>query len=234
MSRGLSTRVADGPTPNPASAAQALHLAEKAKKKSHADYLKTLHLWHWVSSAISLVALLMFSVTGVTLNNAGLFESKPSVQSGQGQLPEPLLQELLKHKPAERRAELPQASRQWLREQWGFKLDGVAAEWSTDEVYLPMPRAGGDAWLRIALPDGAVEFERSDRGAIAYLNDLHKGRHTGPMWSWFIDLFGLACLIFAITGLLILKMHAAKRRSVWPLVAAGLVLPALLLMVFVH
>ena len=230
MSSSLSTGVAQA-APSQQRTTPSIH---KAKKKSQAAYLKTLHLWHWVSSAISLVALLMFSVTGVTLNNAGWFEAKPRVQSGQGQLPEPLVQELLKHKPAQRRAELPAASRQWVREQWGFKLDGLAAEWSADEVYLPMPRPGGDAWLRIALPDGAVEFERSDRGAIAYLNDLHKGRHTGPVWSWFIDLFGLACLVFAITGLLILKMHAVKRRSVWPLVAAGLVLPTLLLMVFVH
>jgi hypothetical protein len=46
--------------------------------------------------------------------------------------------------------------------------------------------------------------------------------------------FSVACLLFAITGLLILKMHAVKRRSIWPLVAAGFLLPAALLLVFVH
>ncbi len=219
----------------------------KQQVKSRAAYLKQLHLWHWVSSAISLVALLMFSVTGITLNNAGLFESKARISSGQAQLPDAVLRATLMvaqptaHSSADastssqaRKAELPAPLQHWLRQQWGFKTEGQLAEWSNDEVYLSLPRPGGDAWLRIALPGGEAEFERSERGAVAYLNDLHKGRHSGPVWSWFIDIFGVACLLFAITGLLILKMHAAKRRSVWPLVAAGLALPVVLLLVFVH
>lgn len=205
----------------------------KQQAKSRAAYLKQLHLWHWVSSAISLVALLMFSVTGLTLNNAGLFESKARVSSGQAQLPDAVLRATVVAAQSEP-AELPVSLRQWLRQHWGLKTEGLRPEWSMDEVYLSLPRPGGDAWLRIALPSGEAEFERSERGAVAYLNDLHKGRHTGPVWSWFIDLFAVASLLFAITGLLILKLHATKRRSVWPLVAAGLLLPVALLLVFVH
>ncbi|MCV2358966.1 PepSY-associated TM helix domain-containing protein [Paucibacter sp. TC2R-5] len=209
--------------------------ASKTQLKSRAAYLKQLHLWHWVSSAISLVALLMFSVTGLTLNNAGLFESKARISSGQAQLPDAVLRATLvaAHSGAQK-AELPPPLQHWLREQWGFKTAGLLAEWAPDELYLSLPRPGGDAWLRIALPSGEAEFERSERGGVAYLNDLHKGRHTGPVWSWFIDLFAVASLLFAITGLLILKMHAAKRPSVWPLVAAGLLLPVALLLIFVH
>ncbi|MGO4778993.1 PepSY-associated TM helix domain-containing protein, partial [Lysobacter sp. 2RAB21] len=31
-------------------------------------WLKTLHRWHWISAAVSLIALLLFSITGITLN----------------------------------------------------------------------------------------------------------------------------------------------------------------------
>ncbi|MBT9494393.1 MAG: PepSY-associated TM helix domain-containing protein [Paucibacter sp.] len=211
----------------------------RASKSSKAAFLKQVHLWHWVSSAISLVALLMFSVTGLTLNNAGLFESKARITSGQAQLPAEVLADvsaatLALAKSGVKKAELPAPLRAWLSQQWGFKTEGHMAEWSADELYLSLPRPGGDAWVRIALPDGEAEFERSDRGVVAYLNDLHKGRHTGLAWSWFLDIFSVACLLFAITGLLILKMHAVKRRSIWPLVAAGFLLPAALLLVFVH
>ena len=48
-----------------------------------------------------------------------------------------------------------------------------------DEVYLSLPRPGGDAWLRLNLADGEIEYERTDRGWLSYFNDLHKGRHTG-------------------------------------------------------
>ena len=97
-----------------------------------------------------------------------------------------------------------------------------------------MPRPGGDAWLRIDRESGAVEFEHTDRGWVSYLNDLYKGRHTGVAWSWFIDVFAAACLLFSITGLFILKLHAANRPTTWPLVALGLVIPVLLALLFIH
>ena len=88
--------------------------------------------------------------------------------------------------------------------------------------------------LRIERATGALEYERTDRGWISYLNDLHKGRHTGAAWSWFIDAFSLACIVFTVTGLVILKMHAANRPSTWPMVGLGLVLPLLLAILFIH
>ncbi len=70
-----------------------------------------------------------------------------------------------------------------------------------------------------------MELERARRGAIAYVNDLHKGRNAGPACSWFLDVFALACLVFAIKGLFLLKFHAARRAATWPRVALGLVVP---------
>ncbi len=86
----------------------------------------------------------------------------------------------------------------------------------------------------MSLGDGEVEYERTDRGWISYLNDLHKGRHTGAAWSWFIDIFAAAALVFSITGLFILKMHAGNRPFTWPMVGMGLVIPVLLALLFIH
>jgi len=104
-------------------------------------------------------------------------------------------------------------------------VEGRVAEWSPEEIYVALPRPGGDAWLRVNLEDGAMEYEKTERGVIAYLNDLHKGRNTGKAWSWFIDVFAVACLIFCITGLFLLKMHANNRALTWPLVVLGLLTP---------
>ena len=54
------------------------------------------------------------------------------------------------------------------------------------------------------------------------------------MWKWFIDIFSVACFLFALTGLVLLQLHAKKRPSTWPLVAAGLALPAILAIIFIH
>ncbi|GAA3254952.1 hypothetical protein GCM10020258_13050 [Sphingomonas yabuuchiae] len=74
-----------------------------------------------------------------------------------------------------------------------------------------MPRPGGDAWVSIDRASGAITSERTDRGWISYLNDLHKGRNAGTAWFWFIDVFAVACIVFTLTGLLLLQMHARHR-----------------------
>ena len=79
-----------------------------------------------------------------------------------------------------------------------------------------------------------MEYERTERGWISYFNDLHKGRNAGPAWGWFIDLFAVACIVFTATGLFLLQLHARQRRSTWPLVALGLLIPALLALLFIH
>ncbi|HSC81351.1 MAG TPA: PepSY-associated TM helix domain-containing protein, partial [Chitinolyticbacter sp.] len=74
----------------------------------------------------------------------------------------------------------------------------------------------------------------TDRGWVAYFNDLHKGRSAGAAWAWFIDAFAVTALIFCITGLFLLHLHAGNRPLTWPLVGAGLVVPLLLALAFIH
>ncbi|MFY0084312.1 PepSY-associated TM helix domain-containing protein, partial [Acinetobacter baumannii] len=93
-------------------------------------------------------------------------------------------------------APLPRGVQRWLRAELGITRAGNDAEWSDAEVYLPLPRPGGDAWLSIDRADGTVTHEVTDRGWVSYFNDLHKGRHTGAAWSWFIDIFAVASLVF--------------------------------------
>ena len=141
-----------------------------------------------------------------------------------------LLEELRSQPPA---SALPRTLQDWLVQEFGIR-SMRAPEWSESEIYLSMPRPGGDAWISIDLEGGAVEYERTDRGWISYLNDLHKGRNAGTAWSWFIDVFAVATMVFAITGLFLLQMHAGRRPATWPVVGLGLVVPLLLAILFIH
>ena len=194
-----------------------------------ARWLKTLHQWHWVSAAVSLVTMLLFSITGFTLNHAADIEGRPQVTQRQAQVPAALLHDLPTGP-----APLPPALQAWLDSTWQIATAGREAEFSEDEVYLSLPRPGGDAWLRISLPDGHAEYERTDRGWISYFNDLHKGRNTGAAWRWFIDIFAIACVLFSATGVGILYLHAKNRPMAWPVLGLGLLLPALLALLFIH
>jgi len=201
---------------------------------AHRTYwLKTLHQWHWISSALCLLGMLLFAITGLTLNNAALIESKARVTTRQAQLPAPLLASLQPAKAAPK-AGLPGPVSLWLDDKLAIASAGRSVEWSADDVFVSLPRPGGDAWLSIDLTNGVVEYELTERGWIAYLNDLHKGRHTGPAWSWFLDIFAVACLVFSLTGLILLKMHAGNRAATWPMVGLGVVIPLVLALLFIH
>lgn len=203
---------------------------------SRAVWLKKLHQWHWISSALCLLGMFLFAITGITLNHASQIESKPVVTRQKAQAPAPLVTELVayaeKHDGAN--APLPPAAEDWLKQQWSLNAGGRQAEWSRDEVYLPLPKAGGDAWVRIGLEDGATEYELTDRGWISWLNDVHKGRNTGVAWFWFIDIFAGLCIVFCLTGLLILKFHAANRPFTWPMVGLGILIPCAIALLFIH
>ncbi|WP_367646210.1 PepSY-associated TM helix domain-containing protein [Azonexus fungiphilus] len=205
---------------------------DQATRRSR--WLKQLHSWHWISSAICLVGMLLFALTGITLNHAGEIEAAPQRHSVVGQLPAAELAAVVQIAGQAQAAPLPASLRHWLATTRALAVPDLPAEWSADEVYLALPRPGGDAWLRIDTGSGEFEYEVTDRGWISYFNDLHKGRHTGTAWRWFIDLFAVACLVFSISGLLILKLHAVHRPAIWPVVGLGAVLPALLAILFIH
>lgn len=196
-------------------------------------WLRTLHQWHWISSAVALVGMLVFSVTGITLNHASKIEATPQVRTSTATLPAPLLQRLARQ-PTAGNAPLPASIREWLQQELHVGAGQRDAEWSEDEVYLSLPGPGGDAWVSIQRSDGAVEYEHTDRGWVSYFNDLHKGRNTGTAWAWFIDLFALACIVFTVSGLWLLALHARQRRSTWPWVGLGLVIPLLIALLFIH
>ncbi|MCQ4288700.1 PepSY-associated TM helix domain-containing protein [Pseudomonas stutzeri] len=194
-------------------------------------WLGTLRQWHWISSALCLVGMLLFAATGITLNHAAQIEAQPRVTERQAELPQALQSQLLSQTPE---AGLPDALRQWLESELSIDLSDRDAEWSDGELYIALPRPGGDAWLSLTLENGELLYESTDRGWISYLNDLHKGRNTGTAWSWFIDIFAAACVVFSLTGLLLLQRHASGRPTTWPLVGAGLVIPLLLALLFIH
>jgi hypothetical protein len=193
---------------------------------------RTMHSWHWISAAICLAALLLFSITGVTLNHASAISAEPDVAKGSAQLP-PALTAVLAAEPASADA-VPAAIQAWLEEQFDIPLAGAAAEWSEEELYLSAPGPGRDAWVSVDRASGAANYETTDRGWIAYFNDLHKGRNTGLAWTIFIDVVAIACVFFALTGLVLLWIQARQRTATWPLVGGGAAILVVLMIFLAH
>lgn len=204
----------------------------KAARKWRSWWMKQLHTWHWMSAALSLFGMLGFAITGITLNHAATIGSKPVIVDRAATLPPALLR--LLGKPMSTDAPLPAAVAQAVYRAVGLDPAGRAGEWSDTDVSVAMPRPGGDAWVSIDRASGRITSEITGRGWISYLNDLHKGRNAGPGWGWFIDAFAVACIVFTLTGLILLQLHARRRRSTWPIVAAGIAIPVIVVILFVH
>jgi hypothetical protein len=206
--------------------------AGRAKRKARAFWLKQLHTWHWVSAAVSLAGMMLFAVTGLTLNHAASIGASPQVTRAEATLPPALIARLRgahgKDDP------LPADVAQAVAAQVHLDPGSRPAEWSDDEAYVAMPGPGRDAWVSVNRADGKVSAETTWRGWISYVNDLHKGRNTGGAWFWFIDAFAVACILFTLTGLLLLQLHARHRPSTWPLVAASLGVPLLIALFLIH
>jgi len=196
-------------------------------------WLKQLHSWHWISAAASLVGMILFAVTGVTLNHAAQIPAEPVTVEQTAILPAPLQQRLAGF-PEETTDPVPDAVARWAAQALDAEIAGKPTETTPEEVYVALAMPGGDGWVTIDRSTGEALHEKTTRGWIAYLNDLHKGRNAGVVWYWFIDVFAVACVIFAVTGLALLWLHARGRPSTWPLVGLGLLVPVVIALIFIH
>jgi hypothetical protein len=196
-------------------------------------WLKQLHQWHWISAAISLVGLFLFAVTGITLNHAASIPATPVVSEQTATLPAPLV-ERLEAFPEDTTDPVPDAVARWASDTLNVSIAGRRTETTPEEVYVALAEPGGDGWLTLDRATGEAVHERTTRGWVAYLNDLHKGRNTGAVWFWFIDVFAVACIVFAVTGFGLTWLHARQRPSTWPLLGLGLLIPVVIALIFIH
>ncbi|MDQ8179644.1 PepSY-associated TM helix domain-containing protein [Pelagicoccus sp. SDUM812005] len=221
---------------SPESATQTHPKSKSRPKSAKAYWTKQFYIWHWVSSAICLVAMILFAVTGITLNHAGQIKATPTVSELTVDLPPDLLDQIRFQdgEETEQKQPLPRELRLWIDQELDIAVGGKAYEWSDVDIYVDLPRPGGDAWMSIDRETGEIIYEKTTRGFIAYLNDLHKGRNTGAAWVLYMDIFSVACVVFCLTGLALLWVHARRRPSTWPIVAAGFLIPFLVIAIFVH
>ncbi len=200
---------------------------------ARAFWLKELHRWHWISAGLSMAGMLLFAVTGITLNHAGQIPAEPVTVETTAALPAPLLERLADF-PDETTDPVPDAIARWASSEFKVSIAGKPTETATDEIYVALKGPGRDGWLTIDRTTGEALHETTTRGWIAYANDLHKGRDTGSVWYWFIDVFAVACIVFTVTGLTLLWLHARTRASTWPLVGLGVAIPVIIALIFIH
>jgi hypothetical protein len=173
--------------------------------------LRWLHIY---TSMASLLAVLFFAATGVTLNHPDWLAAE-STRDYAGQLPAGW--------------KTPQgvdwlAVSEYLRNTHGVR--GAVTDRSADDAQgalsFKAPGYGADAFITMA--DGRYRLTVSYQGAVGVLNDLHRGRDAGRAWAWLIDVAGVFLVLLSVTGLGLLWYLKKVRLSGLVTLVAGCVL----------
>jgi hypothetical protein len=178
-----------------------------------ASWFRWLHIY---LSMFGLASVLFFGVTGLTLNHPDWFFADVETRSDtQGELEPNLL-----NRPVEgvSPGDDPSLSVdrlavvELLRKR--HHLSGAVSEFRVDDiecmVSLRGPGYSADAFIDRA--SGRYELSELRYGVVAVLNDLHKGRDTGPAWSVVIDVSAVLLTVIALTGLVLLFYLKLRRK----------------------
>jgi len=162
---------------------------------------------------VSFAILLFFAVTGFTLNHAELLSGAPRSTRYSGSVQQPWLKAPAKLEIVE-----------YLRAHHAIK--GAMSEFRVDDSQLTVafrgPGYSADAIIDRAT--GKYDLTELRMGAVAVMNDLHKGRDSGPGWSWMIDISAALMTLVSITGLALIFFLPKRRSSGLILAAVGILL----------
>lgn len=198
-------------------------------KSTQAKQLFSLCRWLHIYISTALFSLLIFfSVTGITLNHASWFASEPATIT-ELKLPAPLIHSL------ENAAEIPlNAIQQFIEDHTGLsKPKSIDVMPDVGEVTFDYPVPAGYVFITVFLEDHSFEVEHKEGGIFVLLNDLHKGRHSGEVWRWVIDISAMLIIFFSITGAFILLQNAKHRSKGFFTLLCGTLTPVLLYYAFV-
>ncbi|MFM2361811.1 MAG: hypothetical protein RLZZ316_713 [Bacteroidota bacterium] len=185
-------------------------------KKLLARLSRWLHIY---LSMVSFVIVLFFSITGLTLNHADYFQGKSVITENKGVLDSNWVNatDTLKIQKL--------ALVEYFRNQ--YKVKGAVADFRIDEQEISFsfkaPAYQADAFIERG--SGSFTLMQTNQGFMGFVNDLHKGRDTGTVWAWVIDVSAVLMTLISLTGLILLLFIKKKRMAgILLLVAGGLLM----------
>lgn len=180
---------------------------EQTPRRRRSWYAASAKLTRWLHTYLSMISfatLLFFAATGLTLNHPTWFGADAVVlRDEEGSFPTSQL--------------AGEVDKLTIAEELRAKhhLKGKVAEFEvTDfDCMVTFKSAGYVADVFIDRETGAYTVSETSSGVIAIMNDLHKGRDSGPQWSWVIDISAIFMVLVSISGLILLLFLKRQRSA---------------------
>lgn len=165
---------------------------------------------HTTISMLSLVVILFFSVTGMTLNHTEWVGGAVKEHIVNGAIPVAWLTV-----SADKKLEVVEK----LRSEYGAR--GTVEDFRMDatECTVSFKAAGYSADAFIATASGALEMRVAEESLLAVLNDFHRGQRSGLLWTRIIDISAIFLTVVSCTGLTLIFF--LKRTRAAGLIAAA-------------
>jgi uncharacterized protein len=170
--------------------------------------LSALSRWlHIYLSMVSFALVFFFAVTGLTLNHADKFGDQVQTQQEKGQLDSNWVNSPDTLKIAKLQIV------EYLRNKHGIKAAMSDFRIDDQQIGVSFKGPGYAADAFIDRTTGAYDLTRTSAGFIGLINDLHKGRDTGRIWSVVIDIAAVLMTLVSLTGMILLLFLRRKRLS---------------------
>jgi len=199
------------------------HRFRSAKAKQMFSLCRWLHIY--ISCALFSL-LLFFCITGITLNHP-TWAGKPVIDHQTRQLPPNMVMN------ADGEFNI-KAIQRFIEKDIGLSNPrNIDIALDIGEITYDYPLSSGYAFVTVFLEDNSFEIEQANQGLLTLLNNLHKGRHSGKVWAWLIDISAALMALFTLTGLIILLQNAKHRRKALYILLLGSMTPIALYLLFV-
>jgi len=171
--------------------------------------------WHRDIAYFFVGLIISFAISGIALNHRRTFDSRRFTYSA-----EPIQLQLP--------ANADDITEEYVQDvlvpaiEMGNKYEGFQVRSGSLRIIYEKARA------EVSLETGKGEKEWVGRRiGLAEMADLHQT--TNPAWIWYSDIFGIAMIIIAVSGMFISGgKHSFKQRG-WKLAVVGIVFPLIFL-----
>jgi hypothetical protein len=169
-------------------------------------------LLHIYISMAGFTLVLLFAVTGLTLNHEDFGWGQPQTTKATIALPADILDHPDQTVLGQR-----------LRTTLGIRSPLTDYHEDPDQIQVTFAAPGHRTVVTVDRAQRTGEVETETRGLLGRLDDLHKGFDSGRTWYWTIDLAAILLTLSALTGMVTLVSFRARRRSGFIVAALGVV-----------
>ena len=191
---------------------------------------RTSRISRWLHIYLSMAGfaiVFFFSITGLSLNHADKFGDSVKSAQGKGKLNSAWVK--TKDSASVARLEIVE----YLRSHHAITaaLSDFRIEDAQCEVSFKGPGFAADVFIDRST--GEYELQQTTAGFIGLINDLHKGRDTGHVWSIVIDVSAILMCCISLTGMVLIFFLKRKRISGLIVAALGLLLAYLVYAIWI-